>query len=105
MAKVRTQHPNVVIFFTDQQRWDTTGVYGNPLRLTPNFDRMARRGTQVPYSFTAQPLCGPARSCMQTGLYATTTGCFRNGLPLPLSAKTLAHHFGEAGYRTGYIGK
>src|SRR3712207_9062073 len=66
---------------------------------------MARRGTQVPYSFTAQPLCGPARSCMQTGLYATTTGCFRNGLPLPSSAKTLAHHFGEVGYRTGYIGK
>lgn len=105
MAKVRSQHPNVVVFFTDQQRWDTTGVHGNPLRLTPNFDRMARRGTQVPHSFTAQPLCGPARSCMQTGLYATTTGCFRNGLPLPSSAKTLAHHFGEVGYRTGYIGK
>ena len=105
VAKAGSHRPNVVVFFTDQQRWDTAGVQGNPLRLTPNLDRMARRGTHVPYSFTAQPVCGPARSCMQTGLYATTTGCFRNGVPLPSSAKTLAHHFGEAGYHTGYIGK
>jgi hypothetical protein len=37
--------PKVIVFFTDQQRWDTTGVHGNPLDLTPNFDRMARSGT------------------------------------------------------------
>lgn len=37
-------HPNVIVFFTDQQRWDTTGGHDNPLDLTPNFDRMARRG-------------------------------------------------------------
>ena len=22
--------PKVIVFFTDQQRWDTTGVHGNP---------------------------------------------------------------------------
>lgn len=37
--------PNVVVFFTDQQRWDTTGVHGNPMNLTPNFDEMAVEGT------------------------------------------------------------
>ena len=37
------RQPNVIVFFTDQQRWDTTGVHGNPLGLTPNFDRMARQ--------------------------------------------------------------
>lgn len=96
---------NVIVFFTDQQRWDTAGVHGNPLELTPNFDRMAQRGTHVAHSFTCQPVCGPARSCLQTGLYATTTGCFRNGIPLPAEARTLAHSFREAGYATGYIGK
>jgi arylsulfatase A-like enzyme len=98
-------HPNVIVLFSDQQRWDTTGVHGNPLGLTPNFDRMARAGTDVHYSFTSQPVCGPARSEMQTGQYGTTTGCFKNGIPLPLDAKTLAHYFLEAGYTTGYIGK
>ena len=88
--------PNVIVFFTDQQRWDTTGVHGNPLDLTPNFDRMAQQGTDVHYSFTCQPVCGPARSCLQTGLYATETGCYRNGIPLPEDSKTLAHFFSEA---------
>lgn len=100
-----SNRPNVIVFFTDQQRWDTTGVHGNPLELTPNFDRMAQSGTHVAKSVTCQPVCGPARSCLQTGLYATTTGCFRNAIPLPADSRTLAHHFNEAGYHTGYIGK
>lgn len=105
MAMAKSARPNVIVFFTDQQRWDTTGVHGNPLGLTPNFDRMAQRGTHLYHAFTCQPVCGPARSCLQTGVYATTTGCWRNGIPLPADAKTLAHYFGEAGYQTGYIGK
>lgn len=99
------KRPNVVVFFTDQQRWDTTGVHGNPLDLTPNFDRMAMQGTHVYNSFTCQPVCAPARASLQTGLYATNTGVWRNGLGLPQESETLAHHFGAAGYATGYIGK
>ena len=98
-------NPNVIVFFTDQQRWDTTGVHGNPLGLTPNFDRMARMGTDVHYSFTCQPVCGPARSCLQTGRYATNTGVFRNGIVLDPTMETLAKCFREGGYTTGYIGK
>ena len=101
----KKQKPNVIVFFTDQQRWDTAGVHGNPLGLTPNFDRMAAGGTHLYHSFTCQPVCGPARSCLQTGLYATTSGCYINGIPLPKETKTLAHYFREAGYTTGYIGK
>ena len=105
MGKGRSDQPNVLVFFTDQQRWDTSGLHGNPLDLTPNFDRIARRGTHIHNSFTCQPVCGPARSCLQTGLYATQTGCYRNGIGLPTELRTLAHHFGGAGYQTGYIGK
>ncbi|HHW09131.1 MAG TPA: sulfatase-like hydrolase/transferase [Firmicutes bacterium] len=101
----RQEKPNVVVFFTDQQRWDTTGVHGNPLNLTPNFDRMAQRGTHLYNAFTPQPVCGPARAVLQTGQYATAVGCWRNGIPLPPDSRTLAHYFGEAGYHTAYIGK
>ena len=99
------RQPNVIVFFTDQQRWDTTGLHGNPLGLTPNLDRLGREYTHAAHSFTCQPVCGPARSCLQTGLYATTTGCYRNGIPLPADSQTLAHCFAEVGYDTGYIGK
>ena len=105
MNQLPTRRPNVIVFFTDQQRWDTTGVHGNPLELTPNFDRMAIEGTHVRYAFTCQPVCGPARASLQTGLYATQTGCFRNGIPLPPESATLAKYFNAAGYDTGYIGK
>jgi len=104
MTHHRTR-PNVIVFFTDQQRWDTSGLHGNPLQLTPNFDRFAIRGTHLTSMFTCQPVCGPARSIMQTGIYPTTTGCYRNDIPLPAQAHTLAHHFRAAGYDTGYIGK
>lgn len=105
MMTARRAHPNVIVFFTDQQRWDTAGVHGNPLDLMPHFDRAAQYGTHIAASFTPQPVCGPSRACFQTGRYATATGCFRNGIPLPTNARTLAHHFGAAGYATGYIGK
>ena len=100
-----TDRPNVIVFFTDQQRWDTAGVHGNPAGLTPNFDRMALAGTHLFNSFTCQPVCGPARSCLQTGRYATETGVWRNGPALLDGMPTLAGLFGAAGYRTGYIGK
>ncbi len=97
--------PNVIVFFTDQQRWDTVGCYGNSMGLTPNLDVMAGEGVRFDLAFTAQPVCGPARACLQTGLYPTATGCFRNGIPLPDDATTLAHQFAGAGYEVGYIGK
>ena len=66
---------------------------------------MARRGTHVPLAFTAQPVWAPTRAMLQTGLYPTTSGVYRNNFPLPSDMPTSAHHFGAAGYRTGYIGK
>ncbi|WDR01358.1 sulfatase-like hydrolase/transferase [Devosia algicola] len=66
---------------------------------------MAKAGQFLRHSYTCQPVCGPARSAFQTGKYPTTTGCFRNGIPLPKESRTLAHHFSDAGYDTAYIGK
>lgn len=102
---MRDKKPNVIVFFTDQQRWDTTGLHGNPMGITPNFDRLAMEGTHLFNCSTCQPVCGPARSSLQTGLYASNTGCPTNGCVPHPGLKGLAHYFGEAGYRTGYIGK
>ena len=99
------RQPNVLVFFTDQQRWDTVGRHGNTLDVTPNFDMLSAEGCFVRDSFTCQPVCAPARGALQTGRYPTATGLYRNGLALPEGERTLAHHFREAGYRTGYIGK
>jgi hypothetical protein len=96
---------NVVVFFTDQQRFDTSALHGNPMGLTPNFDRIARRGTHLAEAVTCQPVCGPARSAFQTGMWPTATGCFRNNIALPPGGPKIGELFRAAGFRTGYIGK
>ena len=98
-------HPNILFLFSDQQRWDTLGCYNPAMDFTPHLDRLAAEGARFEHAFTCQPVCGPARSCLQTGLYATQTGCYRNGIPLRPTAPTLADHFHENGYETAYIGK
>lgn len=97
--------PNIVFFFADQQRWDTCGCYGQKLPVTPNLDRLASEGVRFNNAFTCQPVCGPARACLQTGRYATEVGCYRNAISLPQNVKTLAEYFNEAGYHTDYVGK
>lgn len=96
---------NILFIFSDQQRWDTLGCYGQKLPVSPHLDQMAQRGTQFNYAYTCQPVCGPARACLQTGEYPTQTGCFTNGRMMPLDRKNLADYFHEAGYETAYIGK
>ncbi len=101
----RAGRPNVIVVFTDQQRWDTLGCYGSGMDLTDNLDAMARRGVRFERAFTCQPVCSPARASLQTGKYATATGVWKNGLQLPADERTLAHEFKAAGYRVGYVGK
>ena len=101
-----TDRKNILVFFTDQQRWDTCGCYGvNPMNLTPVLDKMAARGTMLRYSFTVQPVCAPARGSFQTGRYGTQHGVWRNGIPMRAGERTLAHRLGATGYYTAYIGK
>ena len=96
---------NIIFYFTDQQRWDTCGCFGQPLDITPNLDALAREGVKFDNAFSPQPVCGPCRALFQTGKYPTETGCFRNNIMLPASVKTLGQYMEEAGYETAYIGK
>lgn len=96
---------NIIFYFTDQQRADTCGCFGQPLEVTPNLDRLAEEGVKFDHAYSPQPVCGPCRALFQTGRYATDTGCFRNNVILPHNVKTLANYIEEAGYETAYIGK
>ncbi len=99
------KRPNILLFFTDQQRADTCGCYGSDLGLTPSLDTLAAEGVTFKNAVTCQPVCGPARAVIQTGRYATKNGCFRNALGLKDDNRTLAHLLNRAGYTTNYIGK
>ncbi len=99
------EQPNILFIFSDQQRPDTMGCYGQKLPVTPNLDRLAQEGIRFDRAFTCQPVCGPARAALQTGKYAVQTGCFRNDIALPRTERTMAHYLSGAGYDVGYVGK
>lgn len=105
------RRPNILFVLSDQQRFDTVNCYASDAypslhpNLTPHLDRMAAEGVRFNHAFTMQPVCGPARSCLQSGQYATQTGCVTNAVPLPQDVPTIAKSLDAAGYETAYVGK
>jgi uncharacterized sulfatase len=100
-----SSRPNILFFFTDQQRPDSIGCYGQELPTTPVLDGLAADGFRCARALTPNPVCGPARAALQTGRYPTATGNHVNNVALPEDATTVAKLLGGAGYATGYLGK
>lgn len=96
---------NVLLIFTDQQRWDTIAAAGNSTIKTPNLDRLAREGTRFASAYTPSPVCVPARCSMHYGQYPMMTGCFENNYDMPNDRPSVADALTKAGYRTHCIGK
>jgi arylsulfatase A-like enzyme len=98
--------PNIVIYHSDQFRWDFVGANGlNSSTRTPNLDALIAGGTNFTHAVTNQPVCGPSRSVMLTGRYASETGVWHNGLGLKQDLPTIATELRKAGYTANYIGK
>ena len=94
-----TDHPlNVLWLTSDQHSSHALGCYGNQVVQTPNLDRLAAEGVCFDQHFCSYPVCVPARFTMMTGLYPHHHGAVSNNTPLPLRTRTVAHHFGQAGY-------
>ncbi len=105
-AKSAATRPNIVLYLSDQFRWDFLGANGlNGSTRTPNLDALAASSKNFNYTVTNQPVCAPARSVLLTGRYATETGVWRNGLGMSQTLPTLATELHKAGYSTNLIGK
>lgn len=100
-----SKKPNIVFYLSDQQRADTLGCYGQRLDTSPVLDALAGEGILFENTFTCQPVCGPARACLQTGKYPNRTGCYVNEIGLKPEEDTIAKRLNDAGYETAYVGK
>lgn len=97
--------PNFVLIMTDTQGANMVGCYGRPALQTPNLDRLAGEGIRFDRAYTTNPVCGPARSGLFTGLYPSSNGVFANTLALGQNVRHMGQRFRDLGYRTAYVGK
>lgn len=100
------KRPNILILFTDQQRFDTINAAGFNYMHTPNLDRLVKEGCLYTNAYTPNPVCVPARHNLLTGLPARYHGYANNaGKPFDLNIPTLPGILADNGYDTRAIGK
>ena len=99
------RRPNILILYTDQQRWDTLGANGNREILTPNLDALAKSGVNFSHHFVQNPVCMPSRISMLSGRYPSSLGITHMGVPVPQETMTLPRLLKRYGYRSANIGK
>ena len=98
------KQPNTLLFFTDQQRYDTIAALGNPIIKTPNMDFIANTGVSFDRCYTNSPVCIAARCAMVTGLPAHVTDCYAN-VPMPQEETSFMEVLQSLGYQTHGVGK
>lgn len=97
--------PNILLIYTDQQRWDALGANGNSEIITPNLDRLAAEGNNYDHFFVNNPVCMPSRVSMLTGRYPSSLGIFTNGVPVEPDELTLPRMLSNYGYHSANFGK
>jgi arylsulfatase A-like enzyme len=92
--------PNVLIVLTDDQRIESMG----PMRRTRAWFK--RGGTEFVNAYVTTPLCCPSRASILTGRYAHNHRVRTNADAAELDPdSTIQRYLGDAGYRTGIVGK
>ena len=83
------------------------GCYGSPDAITPNIDAFAKRSHLFKRAYATAPICSPSRSCLATGMYATSLGSqhLRCEVELPEEISPLAKILNDNGYWTALRGK
>jgi len=99
VAEALQARPNI-LWITCEDTSPYLGCYGDPHALTPNLDKLASEGTIYTQAFVTAPVCSPVRSCLITGVYATSLGSqhLRSTVPPPASIRPFPKLLRAAGY-------
>jgi arylsulfatase A-like enzyme len=99
--------PNVLILFTDDQRFDTIHALGYDPIQTPNMDRLVEEGTAFTRAYimggSSPAVCMPSRAMLMTG--RTLYHLDAQGQSIPDDHVMMGETFRQAGYATWGTGK
>lgn len=97
------EKPDIVIFMTDHQRWDTIFPYCRaPM---PNLEKLAEESAVFTNAYCTATHCCPARASFWTGLYPSMHGVWNNvdgGSALRTNFFENVHPFSERLNESGY---
>ncbi|MEM6855818.1 MAG: sulfatase-like hydrolase/transferase [Planctomycetota bacterium] len=102
-----TEQPNIVMIFTDDQRYDAVGYAGNHAVHTPHLDRIARQGIIFDNAFVNTSICAVSRANIMAGQYPSRHGIddFFKVFSDEQLARTVPARLQAAGYQTSFYGK
>ena len=103
----KRKQPNIVLFLTDDQRFDTICALGNNHIITPNMDSLVREGTTFTNACimgsNSGAVCIPSRAMLLSG--RTLFHLQGQGNIIPPEHITFPEVLREAGYTTFHTGK
>lgn len=113
MALAPAAKPNVIILFSDDQRWSTVGAWGQEPVQTPNLDRLVKRGVSFDHAHIMGgdqgAVCVPSRAMLHTGqtLWRASASVQAPATDTAAAQRytLLGEHFRSQGYVAHGIGK
>ncbi|TVR16574.1 MAG: DUF229 domain-containing protein [Planctomycetota bacterium] len=95
---------NVLLLWTDQQRFDSLACYGNDWLQMPHLNALAEHSTVFERAYCTSPVCTPSRGSVLTGLMPHAHGARSNNKPLHAHTQCLPELLG-GDRASGYVGK
>ena len=109
-AQEQRKKPNIIFVFSDDQRFNSLSMTGDPVTETPNIDQLAKEGVFFNNTYITSPICGPSRANIFTGQWER-----RNKIGFNYISKNIISEetykkswqvlLKKAGYSTAFIGK
>ena len=107
MSSHTKDRPNILFFFTDDQRFDTIRALGNEEIITPTLDSFVEKGTTFSHGYimggTSGAVCMPSRAMLMSG--RTLFHIDDLGQDIPTEHVMLGETLQGAGYATFGTGK
>ena len=106
----KKKKPNVIFVFTDDQRFNSLGITGDPVTETPHIDQLAQEGVFFNQAFITSPICGPSRANIFTSQWERKnqigfTNVSHNYISEAIFNNSWQMQMKNAGYTTAFIGK
>jgi len=98
-SEASREQPNI-LWITCEDISPYLGCYGDSNAITPNMDKLAGESVLYTRAFATAPVCAPSRSCLITGVYATSMGTqhLRSEVQLPKQIRCFPEYLRSAGY-------